>query len=187
MSGGIKGLGQFTLIGNEVEYIIDSNCLIDPFNKYYNPDFALSSTFWEHLAELVERGQVGVLDKVWNETYANRDADLLDSWLDRVKPSNILSESDGDILNFYQQVLQKVADRQSGYQQRAVTDWAPRDIADPWLIAAARRFDSVIVTAEEGQNSADIPWKRPKIPTVACMFNIDCKNLFEFMKAVGGF
>jgi hypothetical protein len=45
----------------------------------------------------------------------------------------------------------------------------------------------VIVTAEEGQNSADIPWKRPKIPTVARIFNIDCKNLFEFMKAVGGF
>jgi hypothetical protein len=115
MNGTIRGLEQLTLVGNEIEYVIDSNCLIDPYNKFYNPDFALSATFWDHLAQLVEFGRVGVLDKVWHETYAKRDSDELDKWLDRIKPSVISCETDGEIIGGYQQVLQKIADEHSGY------------------------------------------------------------------------
>lgn len=187
MNGTIKGLEQLTLVGNEIEYVIDSNCLIDPYNRFYNPDFALSATFWDHLAQLVEFGRVGVLDKVWHETYAKRDSDELDKWLNRIKSSVIACEADGEIIGGYQRVLQKIADGHSGYQQKAVMDWTPREIADPWLIAAAQRFGSVIVTSEEGQNVVDMPWKRPKIPTVANMFGIECEGLFGFMRSVQGF
>jgi hypothetical protein len=44
----------------------------------------------------------------------------------------------------------------------------------------------VIVTAEEGR-IVEIFLGRDLSLTVARMFDIDCKNLFEFMKAVGGF
>ena len=48
------------------QYLIDTNCLIKPYNDYYNPAFALSETFWSRLKALVREGTIGILDKVWD-------------------------------------------------------------------------------------------------------------------------
>ncbi|NMN02343.1 DUF4411 family protein [Bifidobacterium panos] len=45
-------------------FLIDSNCLINPHNDYYRPDFGLSQQFWVRLEQLVVSGEVGILSQV---------------------------------------------------------------------------------------------------------------------------
>lgn len=129
---------------------------------------------------------MGILDKVYDETYGH-SSDKLDRWLECVKPHVIATEENAGILERYQRVLAHVASGQSGYQPMAVSDWAPRHIADPWLISAAGESETAIVTFEQGQHDNDRPWKHPKIPTVANTMGVECMDLFEFMRRTNAF
>lgn len=48
-------------------YLIDTNCLITPYNDYYQPRFAISVPFWKRLKELVDQREVGILSQVEKE------------------------------------------------------------------------------------------------------------------------
>lgn len=169
------------------KYLIDTNCLIAPYNSYYAPTFTLAQAFWNRLKELTERGIVGVLDKVRDETYGGRDSDQLDDWLDGIERYVIDSDSDAGIVDGFQQVIRTIGNSSNGYQRQAIRDWDDAAIADPWLIGAAIRFQSTIITFEKSQNMNDRPWKHLKIPTVAKMLNVQCVDLFTFMGSVSGF
>ncbi|BDR53811.1 hypothetical protein KIM372_17180 [Bombiscardovia nodaiensis] len=168
------------------DYLIDSNCLVDPYNRYYSPDFRLSRVFWDKLKSLVQEGQVGLVSKVREEVYGHQ-SDQLDQWLDDVRSLEIECERSQEIVLAYQQVLQFVASEESGYQSTAIRDWAQDKVADPWLIGAAVEFSCPIVTFENAQVEADQPWKHPKIPTVAGSFGLQCVDLFDFMRQSDGF
>lgn len=169
------------------QYLIDTNCLIKPYNDYYNPAFALSETFWSRLKALVREGTIGILDKVWDETYGGRNSDELDAWLDDIQKYVINSEDDSHIVDGFKQVIRVISAPDSGYRPQAIRDWADIRIADPWLIGAASQFQSAIITFEKPQNTYDRPWKHLKIPTVANMLNVHCVDLFTFMNTAGGF
>lgn len=177
---------QPRLYGSGPRFLIDSNCLMTPYNEYFNPTFDLSRQFWKAINELIQAGTIGLLDKVYNETYGH-ESDKLDIWLDKVKPQVIRCDTDSGILTGYQKVLQHVASPTSGYQSGSVRDWADEKIADPWLIGGALKYRSSIITFEKGQNQVDTPWKHPKIPTVAHAFGLECVTLFDFMKKSGAF
>ncbi|WP_373312917.1 DUF4411 family protein [Bifidobacterium mizhiense] len=49
-------------------FLDDANCLIEPYNPYYNPQFDLSAPFWQHLQDLVSKDQVAIIDKVTRYT-----------------------------------------------------------------------------------------------------------------------
>ncbi|WP_425332892.1 DUF4411 family protein [Bifidobacterium apis] len=65
-------------------FLIDANCLIEPCNRYYSPQFALSKPFWNHLHDLVNEGQMTIIDKVRDEVYGHNCSEV-DVWLDAVK------------------------------------------------------------------------------------------------------
>ena len=71
----------------------------------------------------------------------------------------------------------------SEYNEDVVKKWDDKDVADPWIIAVALLEKSVIVTHETRvfggirQKS-----KKLKLPDVAKRLNVECMNLFEFMR-----
>lgn len=167
-------------------FLIDANCLIEPYNRYYNPQFALSTPFWQHLQDLVTTSQVAIIDKVRNEVYGHSCPEI-DTWLDAVKSNLIFCEEEDEIVQAYKIVFNQVARPENGYQSIAAHEWADKDIADPWLIAAAMFCQATIVTFEQPQSESDRPWKHPKIPTVASQLSINTESLFDFMQNDGGF
>ena len=167
-------------------YLIDANCLIEPYNRYYSPQFALSKQFWNHLHDLVNEGQVTIIDKVRDEVYGHNCPEV-DVWLDAVKSIMVACEKEDGIVEAYGTVLNQIARPENGYQPTAVREWADRDIADPWLIATAKFYGATIVTFEQSQAESDRPWRHPKIPTVASQFAISTESLFTFMQNDGGF
>ena len=58
------------------------------------------------------------------------------------------------------------------------------EVADPWLIAAARANDYTIVTEEQGSKGISPKQKNkdPKIPDVAKALGVDTIPLFEMMR-----
>ncbi|MCD8134135.1 MAG: DUF4411 family protein [Clostridiales bacterium] len=62
--------------------------------------------------------------------------------------------------------------------------WAPGDVADPWLIAAAAVNDYTIITAEvsSGGLSPKTPNKTAKIPDVAREFGVKTNDLYYMMR-----
>jgi hypothetical protein len=177
---------QPELGGSTPSFFIDSNCLMTPYNQYFNPTFELSQRFWNRIAGLIQDGTIGLLDKVYDETYGH-ESDQLDTWLKTVKPKIIRCDTDPGILTGYQKVLQHVASTTSGYQEGSFKDWTDEKIADPWLIGSASEYHSSIITFEKRQNLSDKPWKHLKIPTVADALGLECVDLFDFMKSDGTF
>lgn len=41
--------GVLDLSLNDPEYLLDANCLIDPYKRYYQMSFDLSEHFWNRL------------------------------------------------------------------------------------------------------------------------------------------
>ncbi|MBI0143870.1 DUF4411 family protein [Bifidobacterium sp. W8116] len=167
-------------------FLIDANCLIEPYNRYYSPQFALSKLFWNHLHDLVNEGQVAIIDKVRDEVYGHNCPEV-DTWLDAVKSIMVACEKEDGIVEAYGTVLKQIARPENGYQPTAIRDWADKHVADPWLIATAKFYDATIVTFEQPQAESDRPWRHPKIPTVASQLTVNTVGLFAFMQDVGGF
>jgi hypothetical protein len=176
-------------------YLIDANCLIEPYNKYYSPDFIFSDAFWNKLSEEVSNNHVGIINKVWDEVSTERQVnsrsrsfthidDRLNQWLDQVKDKQIVVEDNQSIVQVYADVqaqLQTMVKKKE-LQESAPLQWSEIKIADPWLIATSVVFHSTIVTFEIGIDTRqNVPHKRVKIPNVAEKFNVNCVDIFTFL------
>jgi hypothetical protein len=172
------------------EFLIDANCLMDPFNNYYGPQFALSEGFWNRMRELVETGRVGILDVVRDETYSKKkdSSDKLDIWLAGIDSHVISTRNSLQIIRGYGEVINLLGTDREHFQPLALTEWSKESVADPWIIAAAQHMGSTVITFENYvQFTPNQPTKKPKIPTVAKFFDVSCMTLFEFMRKVSGF
>ncbi len=169
-------------------FLIDSNCLINPHNDYYRPDFRLSRHFWERLKGLVVSGDVGILSHVVNEVSAGgQSGDHLDGWLQSVRLKTINADRDPLIVSKFGEVMQFVAD-QRVFSQHARQSWMRDGVADPWLVAAAAVYGSRIITFEKFVTlTPNQPASGAKIPNVARQFDVQCVSLFDFMAEAGGF
>lgn len=165
------------------KYLLDSTVLIEPHQKYYPFDFALS--FWRQLENILRRRDAIIL-KVVNDEIA-RANDRLANWLRDIKKDvNVMSVSRNQkVHDNYAMVIQYI--QQCGfYKENAVWNWGKESIADPWLIATAMSDDYKIVTSEQptGNLSRKNLQGNPKIPDVAKHFSVQCISLFDFMRAM---
>jgi hypothetical protein len=170
------------------EFLIDSNCLMDPFNKYYGPKFSLSKGFWDPLSGLVKSGSVGILDVVRNEVLNKENPDELDEWLKDIDSYVISTKSSRQIVSGYADVINFLGTQGDLFRPSALMEWSVETVADPWLIAAANYLDATVVTFEKYVPvTPNQPAGKPKIPTVAKFFDVQCATLFEFMRVVPRF
>lgn len=162
----------------EEKFLLDANSFMTPYRQYYA--FDLVPTYWDKLSDYSDSGRIILLDMVMDEI--DKGQDDLTEWVNK-QGFVICNHISSDIINKYQEVLQYV--HTCGlYKEQALKTWAPGNIADPWLIAAAAVNDYTIITAEvpSGGLSPKTPNKYAKIPDVAKAFNVKTKNLFYMMR-----
>lgn len=164
------------------KYIIDSNSLITPFEKYYPFDFAKS--FWQQLKINIEYGNIVILDMVKSEITTKKDE--LSDWLNALTICDYIDHRNTDIIEVYSQVLESIKNNNC-YKDTALNDWSSINSADPWLIATAKVNNYTIVSFEtpnKGLNASN-PSRRPKIPDIANDFEVEVIDLFTMMRALG--
>ena len=85
-------------------------------------------------------------------------------------------QSYGEVLRYIQ--------RCEFYKDSALNEWAKDDIADGWLIAAAKCYGYSIITFETrvGMLSTSHPSKNAKIPDVSDYFSVKCVDLLYAMR-----
>ena len=96
-----------------------------------------------------------------------------------------LSVEDGEIVQNYRMVLDYIRESEY-YSDKALKNWSDRKIADAWIIAAAMKYEAVILTFEQsvGELSTKNKTSKVKIPDVAENFGMECQNLFDFIRAM---
>ena len=161
------------------KYLIDANSLIRPARAYYPFDFAPS--FWQQLRPKISLDKIAVLDKVRDEVL--KGTDELSAWISDLPNECILSTQDMQILQKYRDVLSFIQ-QSDKYSEAALRRWSQLDIADPWLIAAAKVYDYTLLSFE--QSTGTIPEgsrsKNPKLPDVARHFQVPYTSLFDMMR-----
>lgn len=168
-------------MSNEI-FLIDTNSFITPYLTYYPFDFA--KNFWAQMAKCINNGDIAVLDMVKTEILQGNDN--LKAWMKSLSIANYIDHKDQVILQNYSSILIHIQTN-TCYKTSALTEWAKANVADPWLIAAAKAKGYTIITFEEankGLNSRN-PSKLAKIPDVAKAFNVKTENLFYMMRFFG--
>ncbi len=169
------------------KYLIDSNSFMESAEKFYNYDIA--PTYWTKLIDIAsKKSSLYVLDVVADEINRGKDDEPLRIWFSENESSfNRISQSSDDvIIGIYAQVLQYV--QECGYyNEKALRNWSNDGIADPWLIAAAKVYDLVIVTFERRQGGLSVVSKtgNVKIPDVADYFGVESISLYAMMRELG--
>lgn len=162
-------------------FLIDSNSFITPYRQYYSFDFARS--FWDQLEQNIDSGKIAILDIVLEEVLKGNDE--LKDWGAGLKPERFIDHREAQILSYYREIMQYLQ-TSPYYKETALAEWAKATVADPWLIAAAKVHNCIIVTFE-GPNSnpnEKQPWKMAKIPNVADEFGVQTVNLFSMMRTL---
>lgn len=164
-------------------FLIDANALMTPYRFYYAFDIAPS--FWDKLADAFKRKQILLLDKVKDEVLKGDDD--LTKWIkDNEEIIDVCDYKTASVISNYQAVLQYI--QTCGlYRESALAAWVPTNIADPWLIAAAKANNYTIVTLEapSGGLSTKTPNRSAKIPDVARALDVKTISLFEMMRSIG--
>lgn len=163
----------------EERFLLDANTFITPFKNYY--PFDLTPGFWTQLALKLQRDSVYILDVVKNEVMKGEDE--LSEWFELIDNVKIVDRRNTIIINKYKEVLEFLQESPL-YSERALRNWSNISVADPWLIAAASALGYTLVTFETsaGIISINSPSGKPKIPDIAKAFNVNCVNLFYFMR-----
>ena len=161
------------------KHLIDANSLIRPARAYYPFDFAPS--FWQQLRPKISLDKIAVLDKVRDELL--KGTDELSAWIRDLPNECILSTQDTQILQKYRDVLSFIQ-QSDKYSEAALRRWSQLDIADPWMIAAAKVYGYTLLSFE--QSAGTIPEgsrsKNPKLPDVARHFQVPYTSLFDMMR-----
>ena len=149
------------------KYIFDANCFIEPWNKFYS--YTFFKPYWEEaIRSFCDRGNILIQREIYDEIF--KKDDKLSHWLKQCNFSII--ETDVDTAREVAQINEQF--------QGLIKESKGRSLADPFVIAIAKREKATVVTMEdEGSES------KPKIPYVCHKLDVRCINLFSFIKENG--
>lgn len=153
-------------------YCLDTNVLIQAWQKYYNPNFC--PDYWTVLNELGKKGIIFLPEMVLGEI--ERVEDKLLKW---VKSSDIQIDKISEPVT---KCLQNIY-LANPIHKTLVDNTKARSLADPWVIAHAMNEGAVVVTKEEKVTAANT--RRIKIPNVCDNMNVRWMNDFQFIEEVG--
>ncbi len=154
------------------KYCLDSNVLIQAWQKYYSP--IKCPSYWEMLNDLGANNIIFIPEEVFNEIV--RTDDDLTKWL---KSSKIpIRKTDEQVTKCLQDIYS--ADPNHKY---LVDNTKARSLADPWVIAHALRENATVVTKEEKVTAKNT--KKIKIPNVCEKMNVSWINDFQLIDELG--
>jgi hypothetical protein len=152
-------------------YCLDANVLIQAWQKYYSME--LCPGYWELLSELGRAGRIFLPQTVSDEI--TRTEDELTAWL--LQSQIPVREIDGAVTQFLSEIYEA-----NPLHKYLVDNTKQRSLADPWLIAHAKKENACVVTKEE---KVSVPYStRIKIPNVCDNMGVRWINDFEFVQEV---
>ena len=153
------------------KYCLDSNVLIQAWQKYYSPD--ICPAYWDLLNQLGLGNRIFIPKEVFVEI--TRTEDNLSAWLKTSKiPVYKLNES-------VTQCLSEIYTTNPSHKF-LVDNIKQRSLADPWVIAFAMSENACVVTKEEKVTASNS--NKIKIPNVCENMNVRCINDFKFIQEV---
>lgn len=158
-------------------YLLDANIFIQAHRAYY--PFDVVPHLWSKFVELSQRGLIFSIDKVKKEI-CNSNFDILASWClnelnaDFFKDSSSCVDAYADISNWLYLSQQ--------YTPTAKSSFLATDLADPWLIAYAKKFDFVLVSEEKSEPHR---MNKVKIPDVCNHFRVECVTMIQMFRELG--
>jgi len=156
----------------EISYCLDSNVLIQAWQKYYSPVYC--PTYWDVLNELGDEDKIFIPSMVYDEIVITDD-DLSD-WL---KKSNIKVKP---ITSDVTQTLKSIYAADPSHKH-LVDNKKGRSLADPWVIAHAIKESAIVVTKEEKVTALNS--KKMKIPNVCENMGIDWITDYQMVEQLG--
>lgn len=160
-----------------MEYLIDSNSLIDAHEKWYRPH--VFGSVWSCLAT---HDNVKMTSFVYNEI---KYPDDLAVWTKNTFQKQIIVPTP-EIISVYSDVMDWIT-QSKRWSAAGISEWQVPDKADPWLIATAKVNGQTIVTLD-GNGRATMPnigsdsKKEPKINAVANQFNVSTMTIYELLE-----
>ncbi|NHZ84750.1 MAG: DUF4411 family protein [Planctomycetia bacterium] len=150
------------------KYCLDSNVLIQAWQKYYSPKYCQS--YWDVLNDLGNQRIIFIPEMVYEEI--TRTDDDLSEWLksSMIEVKTIDTEVTKCLKNIYSADLN---------HKHMVDSKKGRSLADPWVIAHAMKEQAIVVTKEEKITA--INSNKIKIPNVCDKMNVRWINDFEFV------
>lgn len=165
-------------------YLIDTNVFIQAKNFYYR--FGFCQAFWQWLIDAHKAGIVFSIDKVSKEIHKGNKNDLVLLWADTLPDSFFITDvHDSAVMQSYGQVMEW-NNSNKHYLKQAKDEFAKFEVADAFMIAAAKAYGFTIVTHEASQPARK---SRVLIPDAARELNIDCIMIYDLLSqhATGNF
>jgi len=157
---------------DDTKYCLDSNVLIQAWQKYYSPKYCPS--YWEVLNDLGNEGKIFIPSMVYDEIMKTDD-DLSD-WL---KASNITVKP---ITSDITQILTSIYAADPSHKF-LVDNKKGRSLADPWVIAHAIGEHATVVTKEEKVTALNS--RKIKIPNVCENMGVDWITDYKMVEKLG--
>lgn len=153
-------------MSTEQKYCLDTNVLIEAWNRYYSP--SICPSYWEILNQLGAANRIFIPKMVSDEIL--RTEDELCAWL---KTSTIpVYDLTGPVTNAVRTIL--------AAHPSLVDNTKQRSLADPWVIAHAMVESAHVVTKEEKITAANSA--RIRIPNVCDAMGVRWLNDFQFLE-----
>lgn len=162
-------------------YLLDSNIYINFYDRYYRHN--LFPSFWLSFSGIVNKNVV-IPNIVVNEQYQD---EWFVEWLQQNFQGSKLDHR--QFAKEWGEVLLHIKNSNL-YTDGALNSargWANERIADPWLIAIAKRENLTIVT-DENKNinlNPNSPSKAAKIPDICEDLGIRCIKMNEYFTEIG--
>lgn len=123
--------------------------------------------FWNKLVELSNNGFITSIDKVKLEICKGATPDRLAEWcVNDLNPDFFVDTS--SCVDIYSEIAVWAQSSQL-FTQSAKDDFLATDLADPWLVAYAKKNGCIVVTHEVSQPSRK---NKIKIPEVCLQFSV---------------
>lgn len=136
--------------------------------------------FWRKLVELSNNGLILSIDKVKKEICDSATPDKLVLWCLNEVNTNFFVDTSACI-DMYSEIAIWTHSNQR-FTQSAKDEFLATDLADPWLIAYAKKNDCVIVTHEISQPARR---NKIKIPEPCIHFNVRYISLIQMFRELG--
>ena len=134
------------------KYLIDANVFIQAKNLYYRFDFC--EAFWKWVQKAHDAGLVFSIQKVRKELIGGNKTDPVRLWMEKLPDDFFLDDvADKAVMQEYAKVMQW-AGFNAHYTPQAKAEFARPNVADAFLIAAARQHKYQIVTQEQSNPAA---------------------------------
>jgi hypothetical protein len=155
-------------------FVLDANIFVEAHKRYYS--FDIAPGFWQALKQKAEENLLISIDRIYSEIDKFGEDDELKTWAKTEFKDYFISTDHIEIFTAYSEIMEW-AINQSQYNKSAKSEFA--SVADSWLLAYAKAFNSTIVTHEEYK--PEIKRKIP-IPNVCRAFDIPYINTFEMLR-----